>query len=247
MGGPSMQPGAGEIYGPNMVPSKRTQSPIVTGTSVLAIKFAGGVMVAADTLGSYGSMARFKDMQRLHAVATDSLLGFTGDMSDMQEILHTVEKLTVKEFTADDGAKISSSELHHYLTTIMYNRRGKMDPLWNTLIVCGARDGVPHLGVVDLLGTHYTDDFAATGYGAYLALPLMRKAYKPDLTEAEAKKLLEDCMRVCYYRDCRASSIIQVGTCTAAGVTVSDPYNLETYWEFPEFVKGGGHLNDGSW
>jgi hypothetical protein len=32
-------------------PSKRTQSPSVTGTSVLAIKYDKGIMLAADTLG----------------------------------------------------------------------------------------------------------------------------------------------------------------------------------------------------
>jgi hypothetical protein len=33
--------------------------------------------------------------------------------------------------------------------------------------------------------------------------PLLRKAWKPDLTEAEARKMLEDAARVLYYRDCR--------------------------------------------
>lgn len=32
-------------------PSTRTQQPIVTGTGVVGIKFNGGVMLAADTLG----------------------------------------------------------------------------------------------------------------------------------------------------------------------------------------------------
>ena len=32
-----------------------------TGTSILAVKYNGGIMMAADTLGSYGSLARFRD------------------------------------------------------------------------------------------------------------------------------------------------------------------------------------------
>ena len=31
----------------------------------------------------------------------------------------------------DDGATMSPKELHHWLTRVMYNRRSKMDPLWN--------------------------------------------------------------------------------------------------------------------
>jgi hypothetical protein len=34
-------------------PSKRTTAPIVTGTSVLAVKYSGGVMMSADTLGTW--------------------------------------------------------------------------------------------------------------------------------------------------------------------------------------------------
>lgn len=41
-------------------PTKHTTSPIVTGTTVIGIKYNGGVMLAADTLASYGSMARYK-------------------------------------------------------------------------------------------------------------------------------------------------------------------------------------------
>jgi 20S proteasome subunit beta 7 len=34
-------------------PNQHTQQPIVTGTSVVAIKFNEGVVIAADNLGAY--------------------------------------------------------------------------------------------------------------------------------------------------------------------------------------------------
>ena len=40
----------------------------MTGTSVLGIKYADGVMLAADTLGSYGSLARFTDLRRVRSL-----------------------------------------------------------------------------------------------------------------------------------------------------------------------------------
>ena len=36
---------------PNQAPNQHTQQPIVTGTSVVAIKFQDGVVIAADNLG----------------------------------------------------------------------------------------------------------------------------------------------------------------------------------------------------
>ena len=44
-------------------PLKHTKRPVVMGTSVIAIQYADGIMMAADTLGSYGSLARFKDLR----------------------------------------------------------------------------------------------------------------------------------------------------------------------------------------
>ena len=43
---------------------------MVTGTSVLGVKFTGGVVIAADMLGSYGSLARFRNVSRLMKVSS---------------------------------------------------------------------------------------------------------------------------------------------------------------------------------
>lgn len=89
----------------------------------------------------------------------------------------------------------------------MYGRRSKMNPLWNSLLVGGFKDGKSFLGYVDLLGTTYSASTLATGYGAYIALPLLRKAVEgreTTLTEAEAKDIMETCMKVLFYRDARS-------------------------------------------
>ena len=63
------------------------------------------------------------------------------------------------------------------------------------------------LGYVDLLGTTYSASTLATGYGAHIAQPLLRKAvegYEDVLTEAQAFEILETCMRVLFYRNARS-------------------------------------------
>lgn len=235
---------------PHDDPAKRTTSPMVTGGSLVALKFNGGVLVAADTLASYGSLARFEGVTRMAAVgmSNDMLIAAGGDHSDYQQMLKIIEQRSTAEYAFDDGASLAPSMLHHWLTRIMYQRRSKMDPLWNSIVIAGVRDGVSYLGTTDLYGTMYTDDIIATGLGAHMALPLLRKGWRADLTEAEARKLLEDCMRVLFYRDTRASSKITIGKVDGTGpATVSEPMALESFWEHPEFVRGGGHLGDGSW
>ena len=165
----------------------------------------------------------------------------------------------------------------------MYNKRNKMNPLYNRLIVAGFKDGArcaprraaprrsprfappppplraalvrrsrslprSHLGYVDLYGTMFSDNYIATGYGNYLALPLIRDRWRPDLSEGEARALLEDCMRVLWYRDTRALNKIQLAKMTAAGTVISEPYSVDTKWNFRSFVQPkAGIATGGSW
>lgn len=78
---------------PAQHPVSHTQQPIVTGTSVLGLRYKDGVMMATDTLASYGSLARFMNIERMHPLGEHTVLGASGDMSDMQYVLHELDKV----------------------------------------------------------------------------------------------------------------------------------------------------------
>ncbi|GCC39388.1 hypothetical protein chiPu_0022759 [Chiloscyllium punctatum] len=69
------------------------RNPMVTGTSVLGVKFDGGVILAADMLGSYGSMARFRNIPRLMKVNDNMVLGASGDYADYQYLKQAIEQM----------------------------------------------------------------------------------------------------------------------------------------------------------
>ena len=63
------------------------------------------------------------------------------------------------------------------------------------------------MGCVDYQGTTYKSSTIATGYGAYITQPILRKAVEGKeevLTEQDAEKILNDCMRILFYRDARS-------------------------------------------
>ncbi|CAM9173894.1 unnamed protein product [Choristocarpus tenellus] len=227
----------------------RTQHPIVTGSSVLGLKYKDGVMLAADTLASYGSLARFKTVERIKTVGECTLVGGSGEYSDFQHIMEMLESMHQDDVNMDDGFQKSPSEHYNLLRTVMYNRRNKFNPLWNYLLVAGCKkDGTPFLGSVDNIGTCYEDNVLATGFGSYLSLPVLRQKWRPDLEEGEARLLLEDCMRVLFYRDSRALNRIQIAKATSEGTLVSEPYTLETNWDIGTLIKPRlGIDSDGSW
>lgn len=231
------------VHALNMIEPHR--QPIVTGTSVLAIKYKDGIMMAADTLGttlfcsqytihahtslhtaSYGSLARFKSIQRLHSVGEHTVIGASGDLSDYQYIQSLLDEVMIEEFSAADGHSLSPDEIHEFLSRVMYSRRSQMNPLWNSILVGGFKNGkrcvvflplvvlnpdLHHsfrfLAYVDLLGTTYSASTLATGYGSYIAQPLLRKAVEGNedtLTEEQARSILTQSLRVLFYRDARS-------------------------------------------
>jgi 20S proteasome subunit beta 7 len=217
-------------------------------------------------------MAKYKDARRLIDISGKTLIGGGGEYSDFQTISDLLKRNALEEVCTSDslydddddggtGGNNSNSDVGdakrvwNYLRAVMYNRRNKMNPLWNDLVIAGFTNddnentSEPFLGLVDKIGTTYTDNYIATGFGSYLALPILREKYTPDLSEGEARAMLEDCMRVLFYRDCRALNRIQIAKVTKEdGVLISDPYELETEWSSASFVEPKGELDgDGGW
>jgi 20S proteasome subunit beta 7 len=223
-------------------PHEATTQPVVQGTSVIAVKYADGVMMLADTLASFGSLSRYTDVRRIRGINKNTMLGGGGEFADFQWICDKLlDELTVEDYVEDDGNVLSAKEIHSFLTRVCYNRRSKMDPLWNALVVGGFEGDEVFLGQVDLYGSSYTGDIAATGYGLYLAKPLLRKHYKPNMSEAEARALLEDCMKVLFYRDCRTVNKFTLAKITKQGTKVSEPYSLDTQWTYKRFTDPHDH------
>lgn len=231
----------------SVAPISHTTRPMVTGSSVIAIKCTDGVVIAADTLASYGSLARFRQVSRLHKATEQCLLGVGGDYSDFQEIKMMIDRITTRDYCFDDGHMLSPKAIHQYVARVMYNRRNKMDPLWNKVVIAGMQDGVPMLGLVDLVGTHFESEVIATGFGEYLGLPLLRKAYRDDITVAEAKKVVEETMKVLFYRDARTSDSVQIATVTKDGVEIGEASKLETEWSYKAFVGGARSGDVSTW
>ncbi|RAL62454.1 hypothetical protein DID88_005020 [Monilinia fructigena] len=162
-----------------------------------------------DNLASYGSLARFTDVKRLRKFADTSVVGFGGDVSDMQYLDRLLKSLDTEEAYGASGHTLNAHNLHKYLSKVLYKRRSDFNPLWNTLLVAGLDENdKPFLASADLLGTTFSSPSLATGYGAHLSQPLLRKV-APDeeaaakLTKEDAIEAVKESMKVLFYRDAR--------------------------------------------
>ncbi|RDW57414.1 proteasome core particle subunit beta 7 [Aspergillus mulundensis] len=243
-----------DVYGPydssylqTTGPKTHTQSPAVTGTSVIAVKFKGGVAIAADNLASYGSLARFTDVKRLRKFGDAAVIGFSGDVSDMQYIDRLLESIDIRENYSAHGNQLNAKNLHTYLSKVLYKRRSDFNPLWNHILVAGFdSEKKPFLSSADLLGTTFSAPHLATGFGAHLAIPILRRLFPEErsieeISKEEAVSALKDCLKVLWYRDARSMDKYSLALITQDGIEVHEDQQIEAQnWAFAESIKGYG-------
>ncbi|KAI9670407.1 MAG: Proteasome subunit beta type-7 [Caeruleum heppii] len=261
-----------DVYGPynasylqSSGPVQHTQSPIVTGTSVIGVKYKDGVVIAADNLASYGSLARFTDVKRLLPFAGTSIVGVGGDVSDLQYLSRLLNGLDISEsYSSAPSAPSSSSppsssttttttphlnakNLHTYLSKVFYKRRSDFNPLWNQVLVAGLdAEGKPFLASADLLGTTFSAPTLATGFGAHLAQPILRRLVEDEndvvnVDREMAIKAVRECMKVLFYRDARSLDRYSLAVVTKDGIDLNEDEKLEGQsWAFADSIRGYG-------
>lgn len=231
------------------MPKTHTQSPAVTGTSVLGVKFKDGVVIAADNLASYGSLARFTDVKRIRTFPPNTVIGFGGDVSDMQYLDRLLQSLDITEnYLSSTEHVLNAKNLHTYLSKVMYKRRSDFNPLWNMMLVAGFdEDMQPFLASADLLGTTFSSPTLATGFGAHLAQPLLRRLMPNDeesvqnVTKEQAVDAIKACMKVLFYRDARSMDKYSIAVVSKDGVDLQEDVKLENQsWAFADQIRGYG-------
>jgi 20S proteasome subunit beta 7 len=189
--------------------------------------------ISFQYIASYGSLARFTDVKRLRKFADSSIVGFGGDVSDMQYLDRLLNSLDTEEAYGSSGHTLNAKNLHTYLSKVFYKRRSDFNPLWNQVLVAGLDgEGKPFLASADLLGTTFSAPSLATGFGAHLAQPLLRKV-APDeeaaakLSKEEALTAVKESMKVLFYRDARSLDKYSIAVVTKDGIELKEDEKLE--------------------
>jgi 20S proteasome subunit beta 7 len=176
------------------------------------------------------------------------VIGFGGDISDMQHIDRILTSLDIRENYATYGDHtLNAKNLHTYLSKLLYKRRSDFNPLWNHILVAGFDgEGKPFLSSADLLGTTFSAPSMATGFGAHLAVPILRRTFPEDMpiediTKEQALAAVKQCMNVLFYRDARSLDKYSLAVVTKGGVDLKESEQLEQQsWAFADRIKGYG-------
>ena len=235
----------------NEEPLTHSQSVIYSGSSVIGLKYNKGIIIACDTRMCYGrSLELTNTKERIKVLNNRTLIGYSGEFSDMQESSRILNDLILEDSLETNGKNVMGPvELGHYLSSLHYSRRNKMDPYLNSAIVGGVDfNGELVLMQVDPFGTFLSGNYFMTAFANYFACSLLRNEYPKnpnDLTKEKAIELLTKCFEVLFYRDCSAGDTIQF-TCMEKDDSSGAPkveegkveLKLQSKWEHKQFMQG---------
>ncbi|VDK75160.1 unnamed protein product [Litomosoides sigmodontis] len=219
-----------------------TTNPTCTGTSVCALVYDGGVAVMSDRLVSYGKMARYRHVTRQYRVNNRVVIAFGGDHADFQWLQNVIERQTCELKSHDPNADLSPKMLHGFLTSLLYYRRTRMNPLWNTLVVAGMQrqndELEPFIGVITSRGVAYRTKSVATGLGAMLLNQVIETEHRKNdgkLSKEQAIDILRKSLELSIYHDCVADNEFEISTVDKDGVKLGAPEFVAGNWDIAEY------------
>ena len=151
-------------------PMGMASGPVNIGNSVMAIKYKGGILIAADCAVSYGGMKKVKNASRMATISDNIAYACSGEMSDFQEVRKMLQTAHENDIVQSDGRLFyQAKQYYNHLSNVLYQRRMKMKPLWVSTIMAGVdrESGEQFLGQLDLYGTKVTGKYLLTGIAAH--------------------------------------------------------------------------------
>ncbi|KAI0761464.1 proteasome component pts1 [Irpex lacteus] len=177
------------------------------GTTTLAFRYQGGVIVAVDsraTAGSYIASGTVKKVIEINPYLLGTLAGTAGDCQYWETYLGMqcrLHELRNKE-------RISVAAASKFLSNLVYSYKGM--GLGMGTMICGWDKTGPAVYYVDSDGTRMKGDLFSVGSGSTFAYGVLDQEYRWDLTDEEALELGRRSIYAAGYRDSYSGNSINL-------------------------------------
>ncbi len=186
-----------------------------TGATVVGIKCSDGVVVATDSLITWGTFVLTDKGVKAFKLTDTIVLASAGLTSDYQMLVNRL-KAQIKLYELNQKKEITVKALSKMLANTLYARR--MAPLYVQTVVVGVDADGPQLFTLDMGGSLIPDDFTATGSGVAPAYGVLEDGYKPTLTLKEAEEMAINAVKAGIARDAQSGGEIRVMSVTDRGI-----------------------------
>jgi proteasome beta subunit len=187
-----------------------------TGATVVGIKCNDGVVVATDSLITWGTHVLTDKGVKAFKLTDNIILASAGLTSDYQMLVNLLQA-RIKLYELNEKRDITVKALSKMLANTLYSRR--MAPLYIQTVIIGYDKNGPQLFSLDMGGSLIPDDFTATGSGTRPAFGVLEDGFKPNLTLKDAETIAINAVKAGIARDAQSGGDIRVMSVTESGVT----------------------------
>ena len=159
------------------------------GTTVLALRYQGGVVMAGDRRATEGHLVAHRRIRKVFPAdryAAVAIAGIAGLATEMVKLF----QVELEHYEKIEGVRLSLDGQASFLARLV---RGQLPMAFQGLVVVplfagyDLREQRGRLFSFDAVGGRYEEiDFGSTGSGARLAKSYLRTVYRDDLTDADA-------------------------------------------------------------
>lgn len=155
-----------------------------TGTTIVGVKCAAGVVLAADTRATSDRVAD-KNCEKVHFIAPNIVCCGAGTAADNE---YYTKKLSaeLKLLRMNYGRESKVSTMVHRAAMHLFRYGGQLGVY---LIIAGYDCDGPHLAQVTATGYANYDNFMSMGSGSVAAYGVLETSYRDDLTLEEARQI----------------------------------------------------------
>lgn len=177
-----------------------------TGTTIVGCKFEGGVVIAADTRATAGSIVADKNCEKLHRLAPRIWCAGAGTAADTEMVTQLIaSNLELHSMWQDRAPRVITA-----LTLLKQHLFKYQGHLGAYLIVAGTDATGACLMSVQAHGSTDVGEYLLLGSGSLAAMAVLETNWKPGMTRDEAVALCAEAIEAGIWNDLGSGSNVDV-------------------------------------
>ena len=161
------------------VDSSKAKDAVHTGTTTLALRCKGGVVMATDQRATMGNLIANSNVQKVYPISDYIGMTISGLVGDAQLMIRFM-KSEISLYEMERGARITVQHAATLLGTVI--RQG----FYLAPLIAGVDNTGGHVFSVDGAGGVLEDEYSSSGSGSIVAYGVLETLYKPDLDKDRA-------------------------------------------------------------
>ncbi|KAL6838762.1 hypothetical protein ACP4OV_031476 [Aristida adscensionis] len=177
-----------------------------TGTTIVGLVFADGVVLGADTRATEGPIVADKNCEKIHYMAPNIYCCGAGTAADTEAVTDMVSsQLHIHRYATGRESRVVTALT--LLKSHLFRYQGHVSA---ALVLGGVDCTGPHLHTVYPHGSTDTLPFATMGSGSLAAMSVFESKYKEGLTREEGIQLVSEAICAGIFNDLGSGSNVDV-------------------------------------